>query len=176
MGKIKFPRPIKFFVGLITNNNSLIEKTRKLLIRKFGPVDCESRLFDFSFTRYYNDEMGENLKRKFLAFEKPVSLENIGSTKILTNRLEEKFSLKGKRKINIDPGYISLSTLVLLTTKEYYHRLYLGKGIYAEVTLYYKDKFFRPFEWTYPDYRSREYLDFFNVVRERYFLQLKNRC
>lgn len=176
MGKVKLPKPVKLFVGLITNDVSLIEKTRILLVKKFGAVDHESELFDFSFTRYYNDEMGDNLKRKFLVFEKPVSLENIGSKKMLTNKIEQRLSLKGRRRINIDPGYISLSALTLLTTKEFYHRIYLGKGIYAEVTFYYKDKTFQPLEWTYPDYRSKEYLNFFNLVREKYFLQSKNRC
>jgi hypothetical protein len=174
MGRIRLPKPVKLFVGLITNNGALIDQTKNLLVRKLGPVDHESELFDFSFTGYYNDEMGDNLRRKFLTFEKLVSLENIGSVKILTNKIENRLAIKDKRRINLDPGYVSLAALVLLTTKDYYHRIYLGKGIHAEVTLFYKDKTFRPLEWTYPDYRSPGYLSFFNLVREKYFLQTKN--
>lgn len=177
MGEIKFPEPVKFFVGLITNEIALIKKIEAMLTKRFGPIDLQSDIIDFDFTTYYNKEMGVNLKRKFLSFKKLVSLENIRTAKILTNKVEKSLCRKGKRRINIDPGYICLNKLVLLTTKDFYHRIYLGKGIYAEATLHYKDKTFQPFEWSYPDYRSMLYIEFFNKVREGYFYQLRQaRC
>lgn len=173
MGKVALtPKYAKFFIGFISNDTALFQKVKTILIKKFGPTDIESNILEFNSTTYYNKEMGEGLKRKFLSFNRLVNLEDINITKILSNKLEKKFSIEGKRRINIDPGYITLSKVSLLTTKDYYHRIYLGKGIYGEVTLYYKDKTFRPFEWTYPDYKSKDYIDFFNKVREIYALQL----
>lgn len=173
VGKIGIPKHVKLFVGLITNEISLIERIKDTLMKRFGETDSQSDLLNFDFTAYYDKEMGSDLKRKFLSFKKLISMENINTVKIFTNRLEKKFSAQGKRRINIDPGYISLSKLVLLTTKDYYHRIYLGKGIYAEVTLYYKDKALKPLEWTYPDFKSDNYIEFFKRVRDAYSSQLE---
>lgn len=173
MGKTETPKRVKLFVGLITNEIPLIEKIKHALIKSFGEIDSQSDILNFDFTAYYDKEMGNGLKRQFLSFKKLISMENINIVKLFTNKLEKKFSTQGKRRINIDPGYICLSKLVLLTAKNYYHRIYLGKGIYAEVTLYYKDKTFYPFEWTYPDFKSKNYMDFFITVRNNYFSQLR---
>jgi hypothetical protein len=87
---------------------------------------------------------------------------------VVTNALEAKLSKEGKRTVNIDPGYIDMAKLVLFSTKDYTHRLYLNKGIFAEVTLYYKDDTFNPWPWTYPDYKSSEYIAIFNHIRGLY--------
>jgi len=175
VGEIKPQKPVKLFVGFISNEVPLIEEVGSLLSKKFGAVGIQTNIWDFSFTTYYNKEMGEGLKRKFLTFEDLISVENSEAIKLFTNKVEEEFSGpgKGKRRINIDPGYLSLGKLVLLTTKDYYHRIYLGRGIYAEATLYYKGDSFRALEWTYPDYKTKEYIDFFNGVRKGYSEQLK---
>lgn len=175
MSEIQLSGPAKLFVGFITNEAILIEKLKLPLIKKFGPVDFQSDIVDFNFTTYYNEELGENLKRRFLSFKRPISIENAKAIKSLTNKLEEKFSIQGNRRVNIDPGYITPSKLALLTTKDFYHRIYLGKGIYAEVTLYYKDKTFQPFEWSYPDYKSKGYIEFFNKIREDWLSQLRQK-
>ncbi|MDD5449258.1 MAG: DUF4416 family protein [Candidatus Omnitrophica bacterium] len=172
MGRIEIPKPVKLFTGFITNDIALMEAAQGALEKKFGEIDLRSDCLDFDFTDYYNKEMGAALKRRFIGFKKLAAPEKINRVKMFTNKLEARFSSRGKRKINIDPGYISLSKLVLLTTKDYYHRLYLGKGIYAEVTLYYKDKALKAFEWTYPDFKSPAYMDFFNRLRAVYFSQL----
>ncbi|MCM8782566.1 MAG: DUF4416 family protein [Candidatus Omnitrophica bacterium] len=174
MDKIGFSKPVKLVIGFIAKEDMLIEKAKGVLEKKFGPIDFQSNVRDFDFTTYYNDELGEELKRRFISFKKLIKIENAHIIKVLTNRLEAKFSIRGQRRINIDPGYISLSKLVLFTTKDFYHRIYLGKGIYAEVTLYYKDKTFRPFEWSYPDYRTVEYIEFFNGLREDYKVRLRH--
>ena len=79
------------------------------------------------------------------------------------------------RIINIDPGYLDLSKLILASTKDYKHRIYLTKGIYAEVTLFYQDKTFCPWEWTYPDYKTGEYIEIFNRIRQIYAEQIKEK-
>ena len=91
-----------------------------------------------------------------------------------TNGLEQELAIGGKRRINLDPGYVSMAKFVLATTKNHGHRIYIGEGIYAEVTLRYHDKAFRPWEWTYPDYRQEEYLRILQEIRDLYIVQLKD--
>jgi Domain of unknown function (DUF4416) len=112
--------------------------------------------------------MGNNLKRKFLSFQKLFDLKDIYKVKLKTNMLERRLLKLGRRSVNIDPGYLDLAKLVLFSTKDYTHRIYLNKGIFAEATLFYKDKRFNAWPWTYPDYRSEAYIDIFNSIRELY--------
>lgn len=153
-------------VGLISGDTELFAKVRKILESRFGRIDFESEPLNFDNTDYYQAELGEKLRRKFLSFGKQVDLKKIYKIKLYTNSLEKRFSESGKRRVNIDPGYLNLSKLVLLSTKDYSHRIYLNKGIFAEATLFYKDKTFNPWPWTYPDYRSEEYVGIFNSIRK----------
>jgi hypothetical protein len=136
-----------------------------------------SGVIAFDYTDYYFPEMGKPLWRKFISFTKLIPPDDIAEIKSYTNRLEKKFSQKKKnllcRKINLDPGYINAAKLVLATTKDYSHRIYLKKGIYAEVTLSYFNKKFNPWPWTYPDYQSKEYQGFFAKVRSVYLDQMR---
>ena len=113
--------------------------------------------------------MGADLKRIFLFFERPVTPDRLADIKNITNEIEDSFCRNTEnlpeRPINIDPGYMTLAKVVLASTKDYAHRIYIGKGIYAEVTLFYQDKTFQPLLHTYPDYRSGEYVDLFNKAR-----------
>ncbi len=139
----------------------------------FGPVDMESPPSPFSFTDYYLSELGPDLKRKFLSFGHFIHPKRLAEIKSLANELERRFQCQeGKRGINIDPGYLEAGKLVLATTKNQQHRICLGKGIYAEVTLRFRRGRFEPWEWTYPDYRSRAYIDFFTKARKLYLEQL----
>lgn len=113
------------------------------------------------------------MQRKFLSFESLISPQRLAEIKSLTNELEVRFQRQeSERGINIDPGYVEAGKLVLATIKNQQHRIYLGKGIYGEVTLRFRKGRFEPWEWTYPDYRSAPYLKFFNRVREIYLEQL----
>jgi len=168
MAKAKTPRDVKLIIGMLAKDKKLFDKTEEFFIKKFGVIDYRSPVLPFDYTDYYKEEMGYPLQRRFIAFKKLIPPEHLSGIKVATNSLEEKFSLRGKRQINIDPGYISDSKLVLATTKDYYHRIYLGKGIYAEVTLVWKDKTFQSFEWTYPDYKTREYIDILSSIRNSY--------
>lgn len=168
MGHPEHPHKVKLIIGLLSGDTALMEKTKKLLIRAFGSTDLESGVLDFTHSSYYNEEMGGGLKRRFLSFKRLIPLKDICNIKLKTNALEKKFSKNDSRTINIDPGYLDLAKLVLLSTKDYTHRIYLDKGIFAEVTLFYKDKTFNAWPWTYPDYKSKEYLDLFNSIRGLY--------
>jgi hypothetical protein len=169
MGQIKIPTPVYLFVGLIGREEEVFEEAKKRLIQHFGGIKAESNYFPFNLTTYYEPEMGSPLKKKFVLFTRVIKREELVKIKLLTNQLEKVFSTRGKRKINLDPGYLSLSQVVLATTKDYFHRLYLGEGIYAEVTLHYRNKTFTPFPWTYPDYQKREYIELFNQWRQFLF-------
>lgn len=169
MGSIRLPGKVKLIVGLLSNKAGLLKTIGCDLEKAFkNKVDYGSELLDFLHTDYYKEEFGPALKRKFLSFKNPVALKNIYRVKIETDAIERMFSENGKRTINIDPGYLDLSKLVLFSTKDYSHRIYLDGGIFAEVTLFFKDNTFNPWDWTYPDYKSRPYIEIFNRIRQIY--------
>jgi hypothetical protein len=176
VGQIQTPRPVKLFVGMLAGRAELFEIAQKEMSARLGPVDAASDAMPFDFTDYYKDEMGPNLQRKFVAFENLINPKELVSSKLFTNELEEKISERfgsERRLINLDPGYISLSKLVLASTKDYSHRIYLGDGIFAEVTLHYANKQFSPWPWTYPDYKTEPYRRFFEFLRSRYLDSLR---
>ena len=168
MGQIKRPHKVKLITALLSNDIEALERVKKILQRIFGRIDFESALLDFSHTDYYKEELGDNLKRKFFSFERLRDPGTIYKVKIRTNRRENRFLRGGKRTVNIDPGYLDLSKLILFSTKDYSHRIYLNKGIFAENTLFYRDKSYNPWPWTYPDYKTAEYIDMFNSIRQMY--------
>ena len=88
--------------------------------------------------------------------------------KLITNFIESDLSTGGARRVNLDPGYMDAARVVLASTKDHAHRILLGKGIYGEVTLLYRDGAFRPLPWTYPDYREAATLAFLKGVRVWY--------
>lgn len=166
MGVIKPANPVKLIIGFIFKDECAFKKAALLLKRRFGEIDFESDSLPFSHTIYYKAEFGSCLKRKFISFKKPILPASLPQIKIATNKIEKKISRGANRLVNIDPGYLDLAKVVLASTKDYKHRLYLDKGIYAEVTLFYREKSFSPWEWTYPDYASSEYIAIFNRIRE----------
>lgn len=166
MGTIKKERPVKLIVGFIFGQESPLNKAKTYLERRFGRIDFESQAIPFTHTDYYENEFGKNLKRRFVSFKKLISPTDLAKIKIITNRIEKRLSRGTHRLINIDPGYLDLAKLILASTKDYKHRLYLGEGIWAEVTLFYQNKTFKPWEWTYPDYKTAEYIAIFNQIRE----------
>ena len=165
MGDIKKRQPVKLIAGLIFKDKFTLHKAEGLLIKHFTPLDFESQILPFIHTHYYQKELGPNLLRKFISFKKLIPAEDLYKIKILTNKIERRLSVEKHRSVNIDPGYLDLSKLILATTKDYSHRIYLNDGIYAEVTLIYKDKNFQACVWTYPDYRTEPYLNFFLSLR-----------
>jgi hypothetical protein len=175
MGQIKEPKPVKLISSMFTADLELLEVSRNKLSKAFGRTDYESDLLPFDHTSYYAAEFGEGLMRKIVSFAELVDPGRLAEVKRLTNDLEMDWAREGKRHINLDPGYVSLAKLVLSTTKNHGHRIYLGQGIYAEITLHYRNKTFRPWEWTYPDYASPPYIAIFNHIRELYLAQLRQR-
>jgi hypothetical protein len=167
MAEIKLPPPGAVIIGVITQNLEILTSAQVLLEKELGPIEHKSQVIDFDFTDYYEVEMGKNLLRLWLSFAKPVAPDQLREIKFKAIEIEKKFlDANGKRRINLDPGVLTLCNLILATTKNYYHRIYLGKGIYGEVTLVYRHNNFEPLAWTYPDYRSDTALNFFKPVRQ----------
>jgi hypothetical protein len=174
MGKAKEPKPAKLFMSLIASGDDYLQEGLKDLSSDFGEIDFMSPRIPFHFTDYYTQEMGEDLFRHLVTFKNLISIPLLADVKRSTNRLETKYStVAGNRRLNIDPGYICLEHIILATTKGYGHRPYLRDGIYADLTLIYRNKSFQPLEWTYPDYRQGEVIRLFNQFRKKYAEDLK---
>jgi len=156
----------KLIAGIMYSYEGEYERAVKGLKAEFGATEAESDAFPFDFTDYYSQEMGTGLQKRFLCFKEPVARDRLRDVKAFTNALEARFSVEGKRRVNIDPGYVTKDNLIMASTKERGHRIYLGRGIYAEVTLIFrKQKCVIP-PWTYPDYRTKLARDFFLGIRK----------
>lgn len=160
------PQRGKIILGIITREIQLLKEVEELLEEEWGAIEIKSERIEFDFTDYYEKELGKGLLRLWESFERVVGEDRLVELKIFTNSLEKRFLRDGKRRINLDPGILTLSKLILTTTKDYSHRIYIRDGIYAEVTLIYKNRSFQPLRWTYPDYREERAIQFFNKVRD----------
>jgi len=175
VGEVRIPPPVKLIASIFHAAEAGLERAASMLAEEFGPIDYRSKLLAFTHTDYYTPEFGTPLVRVIVAFERLIDPASLPAIKRRTNELEWANSVGAHRWVNIDPGYVSLSKLVLATTKDHAHRIYLSDGIYAEVTLQYQEGSFRPWPWTYPDYASPPYLAIFNAIREEYRCQLHRR-
>lgn len=173
MSLLNEPSKVKLFIGLIYQADSSIEDLFAKLEEELGDIEYVSDEKAFDHSSYYEREMGAALRRKLITFSGLINRTDIVGIKAFTNSLEEVFSYGGNRTINIDPGYIAQEHLILATGKGFSHRPYLGSGVYADLTLVYKDNEYRILEWTYPDYRSHEIRALFKKLRRRYVKQLE---
>lgn len=148
----------------------LLARLPTILADEFGPLSLVSPPFAFTETRYYEPTMGPNLLKQLFAGEELQPADCLPSIKTQCNRIEERIAREGRypveRPLNLDPGYLDLSKLILATTKDHAHRLYLGQGIFGEITLSYRDKDWHAQPWTYPDYNRAEVRDFLHAARE----------
>ncbi|HIS14406.1 MAG TPA: DUF4416 family protein [Candidatus Ornithospirochaeta stercorigallinarum] len=146
---------------------------RKALEERFGRIIYTSPSIPFTFTDYYDEEMGTPIERFFICFESLVSPDLLSDAKVFTNEIENRFAVDGKRKINLDPGTMSIGNIVLATTKNRAHRIAIGNRLYAELTLMYHHKGYESFPWTYADYKSNEVQDILLEMRRIYLDGLK---
>jgi hypothetical protein len=164
---------VRLIGSLFSHQGALIDASIKEMEERFGSVDWVSEILPFDRTRYYEREMGWPLYRRFISFIKLIMPESIADIKLITNELEKAHLDKEKRTINIDPGYVTLERLVLATGKNYSHRVYLSKGIYADLTLIFHRGTFKPLSWTYPDYADERVISLFNRLRSEYLQRLR---
>ncbi len=162
---------VKLIMGLLSSSERYFKEGIELLEERFGAIDLASDIIPFDYTTYYNREMGENIRRQFLSFDELIYPGRLVEIKVETNRMEQAEAVDGRRMINIDPGYLTLASLISATKKNASFRVYLGSGIFAQPTLYYQHNTFQPYEWTYKDYRDECHIKFFNQVRDKYLRQ-----
>ena len=162
----------KFFCGILINDSLNIEDFNKVLEKNYGEIELISDIFDFLETDYYFNEMGK-LKRYWVVFKDLIELGNLSDAKILANKIESTFLSDTGRNVNIDPGYMLVEKVVLASTKNFTHRIYIGNNIFAESTLYFKKGSFRDWPWSYADYKSEYGIKFFNNLRHDYMIYLE---
>jgi hypothetical protein len=172
---VNMSKKVKLFCGIIFSNEEVKQKSFVFLEKRFSKIALISNVIPFNFSDYYNIEMGHNLKRLWVSFINLIFASDIVNVKIFTNFIEKKFTINSKRQINIDPGYVTLANVILATTKDYSHRIYLRDGIYGEVTTMYKNNNFVKLPWSYPDYLSKVAMEFFLKLRTDLLKQLKLR-
>ncbi len=175
MWELKEPNPVKPIVGILASDEGGLDAATNLLAARLGVVDLVSDVWPFDQTRYYRDQIGPQILRQFVSFERLIDPGALADLKLRTNELEMELAqrLGGPfpRPVNLDPGIIEPSKLALASTKNYAHRIYIGKKMYAEVTLVFDKGAWRPLPYTYPDYRQETYFDFFSRVRNKLLQQ-----
>jgi hypothetical protein len=158
--------PVKLICGITISPRLALDDVIENLENTFGLIDRRSDIIEFTHTDYYAAEMGLNLKKLLVCFEKPFHPENLWLAKRSTIDIESIYSKDNKRQVNLDPGYVEPSKLILASTKNFSHRIYLQQGIYAEITMTYANGQFHKLPWTYPDYQEPLFLKFLGSVRE----------
>lgn len=175
MGQIKNYPPVKYFAAIAFTAQDLLEEIKVLLQELISIIDSTSPVFPFSqFTSYYEVEMGKDLSKIIISFQELKPAELLPDIKIATNQLESRYLKKTGRQINIDPGYVCAAKMILATTKDYDHRIYLNRGIFADLHYRFQQGKFRMNDWTYPDYQQPLIIAFFTAMRERYLIQLRD--
>ena len=169
MGQIHSPNRVLLIVAACSRHDRALAWARERWVEGYGPIALESESFAFIETDYYTSTMGADLKKQFFVSTKLVDPGLLAGVKLQTNRWEADYAdfadHSEPRPLNLDPGYITLAKLLLASTKDHAHRIYLGSGIYAEVTLNYRHRGWRRLDWTYPDYCREDYHKFFTQCR-----------
>jgi hypothetical protein len=177
MWELKEPKPVKLIVGILAADERCLTAAREGLAAALGAIDLSSDIWPFDQTDYYTSQIGPHILRQFVSLEPLIGPGSLAAVKHRTNALERQLAaalaLPLPRPVNLDPGLIEPSKLVLATTKNYSHRIYIGDKMYAEVTLIFDKGNWRPLPYTYPDYHRPEYFDFFTRVRDRLMQQLR---
>ncbi len=170
MGDIFSPIPVLLITAAFSRYETALDWGLDRMQGDWGPAALVSPRFEFVETNYYEPTMGPEIKKCFWAFERLIDPGKLSDLKLLSNEREQEYAALGghsePRPLNLDPGYITQAKLVLASTKDHAHRIYLSQGIFAEVTLFYKHRRWQHHEWTFPDYRRADYQTFFTRCRE----------
>jgi hypothetical protein len=179
MGRSILHSPALLLLCAFSRHQTALDWARGRAIETWGPIALASEPFNFTETDYYESTMGPGLKKVFWVFERPYDPADLAQTKLLTNAWENEFAaaagdrrvelsepINDARPLNLDPGYLTVAKLVLASTKDHTHRIYLRDGIHAEITLFYRHGCWEHHEWTFPDYRRADYQAFFTRCRD----------
>jgi hypothetical protein len=177
MWEIRQPQPVKLMVGIMAADGRCLDAACRCVIDAFGPADLTSPVYPFDMTEYYEEQAGPSILRQFLAIEQLIDPGRMGDIKHQANQMEMQLAQSLKtpfpRPVNLDPGYVEPSKLVLASTKNFAHRVYIGNGMWAEVTLTYNKGVWQVYPYTFPDFKSGRYNEFLSQVREKLVSQLR---
>ena len=170
MSELTNPVKANLTVSVMFRDADLLAEIRSILEKKYGRIDMISNTYDFSsISPYYDPEMGNEIKKIIFSFKKTVQRDILANVKLFCVKIEQKYSQNGKRLVNLDPGLLTLENFILATGKNYSHRIYLKKGVFAEVTLMFgKKNVIKELPWTYRDYLYEPARSFLLSVRENY--------
>jgi len=172
MGRSQTPQSVMLLLAAFSRHDGALDWTRDWAVERWGPIALESPRFSFTETDYYEPSMGSGLRKTFFVFEKLIDPGDLTLAKRDTNQAEVEYAASRRhtesRPLNLDPGYLSESKLVLASTKDHAHRLYIGQGMFAEITLRFHRGKWQPWEWTYPDYRRADFHEFFDAARDQF--------
>lgn len=169
MGDILEPKPVLLLIAVSSRYDAALDWGEQRASEQYGALRLKSEAFDFTETDYYQSTMGTELKKQFLTFDRLIDPGELPAIKRATNALEAEYAARQEhpetRPLNLDPGYLTLAKLVLASTKDHAHRIYLADGIYAEITLNFRKRGWQSCDWTYPDYQRTDYQQFFTQCR-----------
>lgn len=170
MGAPTVSEPALRLMAAFSRHTAALDWARATAEAAWGPVAIASPAFNFCETDYYQETMGAGLLKTFFVFAELCDPAELAANKLQSNQWEAEYAERGdsgtSRPLNLDPGYITSAKLVLASTKDHAHRIYLSRGIYAEVTLHYRDRRWQHHPWTFPDYRRADYQQFFLEARD----------
>ncbi len=166
--------PVKYFIGALFSSEELLEKAFSEVESKFSSIDLKSNNYLFDVTDYYDKEMGIPIYRKIFSVTELLSPAFLPDAKLLSNEIEDILCINGKRKVNLDIGYIDFNKVVLASAKYCANKIYMGKGIYADPAIHYSKGKFKPYPWAFMDFKDSRYYDFIFQIRMKYKSQLKN--
>lgn len=178
MWELHQPKPAKLICGILAADARCLEAAKTAFIENYGHADIVSPIYPFDMTEYYQQEAGKEILRQFVSITKPIDPGKLSEIKHQTNRLEQQLAhslaTPYPRPVNLDPGYVEPSKLVLASTKNFAHRVYIGDGMWAEVTLTYNKGLWQVYPYTFPDFKSGRYNEFLSQVREKLVSQLRS--
>lgn len=163
------PEPVLLVLALLHEPEFPLAELREQLRARFGDLDEETAPLAFEWTDYYRPEMGAGLQRRFLTMTELIEPVRLVEVKLATNELEDDWlNAGGGRRVNLDPGIMSMHNFILATGKNFSHRVYLDRGIFADLTLIWTKGGWRDLPWTFPDYRDGRLQEILTGFRERY--------
>ena len=160
-------------IGVLYHPNLSLDSVLHQIEKKLGEIDYQGPAVLFNHSLYYEKEMGKNLKKKFISIQKLWPADQLYATKLLTGEIEQFLSINHQRQVNLDPGGLSLHNLMLLSTKNFSHRIPLQKGIYAELSLLYQENEWKKLPWSYPDFNDITHLTVLSEIRTLYKKQIQ---
>jgi hypothetical protein len=167
------PFPVKYFIAVLFRQEQFLERARVFFLKEWGEADFEGRDHPFDVTDYYGEEMGAGLRRRFISLRRLADPGVLVEMKLACNDIEERLSAEGKRNVNCDVGFLDHNKVVLASAKEAGQKIYLDKGIYADLAGRYKNGRYQPFEWSFPDFRDGRYDEELAAMRSLYLGQMK---